>query len=69
MEVDTYLSWVKEVNLEASKLGKCLSCYTLNSRTLTGYYQEGVTPIFVMVKLALDKREKNKCICKQKRLK
>lgn len=69
MEVDTYMSWVKDVNLEASKIGKCLSCYYLNSDTLSGYYTEGLTPLFAVLKLNIDGRVKDRCVCKESGMK
>lgn len=69
MNLENYMEWVKDVNLEASKVGKCLSCFSLNSDTLKKYYEDGVSPMFAVIKLTLEKREKSICICEQKRLK
>jgi hypothetical protein len=69
MEIETYIDWVKDVNLAASKINKCLSCFDLNSSILKTYYEEGIPPTFTVVRLTLDERQKNKCICKEKSLK
>ena len=69
MEIGAYMKWVKDVNLEARKIGKCLSCYTLNSDTLGGYYKEGLTPLFAVLKLNLDGRAKDRCVCEESGLK
>lgn len=69
MSMEAYINWVKEVNLEASKTGKCLSCYSLNSNTLTRYYREGTSPLFAVIKLSLEKRDKPTCVCEAKGLK
>lgn len=69
MEIENYMEWVKDVNLEASKVDKCLSCFSLNSNTLKEYYEDGVTPMFAVIKLTLDNRQKEKCVCSEKRLK
>lgn len=64
-----YIEWVQEVNLEAKSLGKCLSCFNLNSDTLSEYFKEGISPKFAVIKLAVDKRERQKCLCEERGLK
>jgi hypothetical protein len=69
MGVEDYIEWVRDVNLEAFKVNKCLSCFKLKGSILKEYYQEGLTPFFTVVKLMVGTRQKDKCICKQKCLK
>lgn len=69
MAIESYINWVRDANLEAAKVNKCLSCFALNSGTLNEYYKDGITPVFAVIKLTLEKREKAKCICKEKNLK
>jgi hypothetical protein len=69
MSLELYRDWVKEVNFQAATVDKCLSCFNLNSNTMSDYYKDGTTPVFAVIKLTLEKREKAKCICKEKNLK
>ena len=69
MSLELYMDWVKEVNFQAKSVGKCLSCFNLNSDTMSGYYKEGFTPTLAVVKLTLDGRAKKICKCKEAGLK
>jgi len=69
MGIEDYRTWVKEVNLEAAKVDKCLSCFTINGDTLKEYYQEGDTPFFTVVRLMLGNHQKDICLCEQRGLK
>ena len=66
MAVTKYIEWVQEVNLEAQKLGKCLSCYKLNSDTLSEYFKKEISPKFAIIKLAVENREKSNCVCEER---
>ncbi len=63
MSLDLYMDWVKEVNFQAKSIGKCLSCFNLNSDTMRGYYEEGLTPTLAVVRLTLDGRARKRCVC------
>jgi hypothetical protein len=69
MSLELYTDWVKEVNFQAAKVNKCLSCFILNSDTMRGYYEEGLIPALVVVKLTLDGRAKKECVCEKAGLK
>jgi hypothetical protein len=69
MSLELYMDWVKEVNFQAATVNKCLSCFNLNSDTMSGYYKEGFTPTLAVVKLTLDGRAKKICKCKEAGLK
>mgnify|MGYP003959729755 CR=1 FL=1 len=69
MSLELYMDWVKEVNFQAAKVGKCLSCFNLDSDTMRGYYKEGLIPTLAVVKLTLDGRAKKKCACETAGLK
>ena len=69
MSLELYMDWVKEVNFQAATINKCLSCFTLSSDTMRGYYEEGFTPTLAVVKLTLDGRAKKVCACEKAGLK
>jgi hypothetical protein len=69
MSLELYMDWIKEANLQASKVNKCLSCFNLNSNTMSNYYKEGYTPTLAVVKLTLDGRDRKRCVCKEAGLK
>jgi hypothetical protein len=69
MEIELYMDWVKEVNIQCKSIDKCLSCFNLNSDTLGGYYAEGYSPTLAVVKLALAGRARKHCVCKRAGLK
>jgi hypothetical protein len=69
MGLELYLDWIKEVNFQAASVNKCLSCFNLNSSTMRSYYQEGFTPTLAVVKLTLDGRDRNRCVCEIRGLK
>jgi hypothetical protein len=69
MSLELYTDWVKEVNFQASKTNKCLSCFNLNSDTMRGYYQDGLIPALAVVKLTLEGRARKTCLCEKAGLK
>jgi len=69
MSLDLYMDWVKEVNFQAKSVGKCLSCFNLNSDTMRTLYEEGLIPSLAVVRLTLDGRNKKICACEKAGLK
>jgi len=69
MSLELYIDWVKEVNFQAGAVDKCLSCFNLNSNTMSVCYKEGYTPTLAVVKLTLDGRIRKICKCKEVGLK
>ena len=69
MSLELYMDWVKEVNFQAKSVGKCLSCFNLNSDTMREYYEEGLIPALAVVRLTLEGRARKTCACERAGLK
>jgi hypothetical protein len=70
MSKDNYITWVKEVNIELSKFGECLSCFELSNNNLKHWFVDNSTPEVAATELHFIKSLKRKeCVCIKKGLK
>lgn len=71
MKTDTYVLWIKEVNIELTKFNECLSCFVItNNNILERCFTEQYTPKDAAKKLHfLKSLKRDKCACKEKEIK
>jgi|APSaa5957512622_1039677.scaffolds.fasta_scaffold49771_4 hypothetical protein len=63
MELDTYISWVKEVNIKLASYNKCLSCFEIKDSLMKQYFSDGLTPSIAAEKLYHQSNTRNYCMC------
>ena len=71
MKTDSYIPWVKAVNIELTKFDECLSCFDITTNgNLERWFVEQFTPEAAATEIHfLRSLKKNKCMCAEKNIK